>query len=77
MNVMTEANIRVTLVKMQTGTGKSLIQSIMAEALLSYYKDVYVVLLHLSPETRNDSYSKYAVSNPLAINVVSDIRLTS
>lgn len=68
MNVSTEAEMKCTLVQMQTGSGKSFTQSLLANVLVAFNREWNVLLLHTSPESRNDCFEKYASKNPVAVN---------
>ena len=74
MNAATEADLKALLVQMQTGSGKSFCQSLLANILVEHYKDVTVLLLHTGPESRHDCFEKYASKNPLAVNVETEVR---
>ena len=74
MNVATEADMRSTLIQMQTGTGKSFCQSLLANVIVAFNKEWNVLLLHTCVESRNDCYDKYGSRNPLAVNCETQLR---
>ena len=74
MNAVTEADLKALLVQMQTGSGKSFCQSLLANILVEHFGDVNVLLLHTGPESRHDCFEKYASKNPLAVNVETEVK---